>query len=92
MHLPCQVMASNSHARLCVTHLRWHGATQDMGVEVHEGQGVLHQLKSAWHARLGRVAGLELQDMLGRGGFASVFKGGSEPTHFPAGPVGWTKP
>ncbi|GAB4819734.1 hypothetical protein N2152v2_006780 [Parachlorella kessleri] len=51
------------------------GVSKRPSMDVVEGRGVLRQLTSAWRARSGEVAGLELEELLGRGGFASVFKG-----------------
>lgn len=45
--------------------------------------GLLQQLESTWHLRRGDMQGLELLEVIGRGGSATVLKGGWQGAGLP---------
>lgn len=47
----------------------------DLPFGVGGGLGVMHQLQVAWSLRIGAIQGLELNSIIDRGGFATVFHG-----------------
>lgn len=49
-----------------------------MSLPLGAGPEALQHLEAAWRARFGPVEGLELLNIIDRGGFATVFKGGWE--------------
>ncbi len=55
------------------------GWLQDVALESSGTLGLLRQLQATWHLRSGEVHGLELLEVIGRGGSATVLKGGSQP-------------